>query len=120
MKKRNRKRSGPALRFCLLGAALLALLGANLLAGSARLTPGEVLALLLAGPGGQGGGRIIWDIRLPRMLTAAVLGGGLSVSGLLLQTYFSNPIAGPYVLGVSSGARLTMALALIVSAARGL
>ena len=47
---------------------------------------------------------IIWKIRLPRLLTAAVLGGALSLSGFLLQTFFRNPIAGPFVLGISSGA----------------
>ena len=46
---------------------------------------------------------IIWKIRLPRILLAAILGGALSVSGFLLQTFFRNPIAGPFVLGISSG-----------------
>ena len=49
---------------------------------------------------------IIWKIRLPRLLLAAVLGGALSLSGFLLQTFFRNPIAGPFVLGISSGAKL--------------
>ena len=57
---------------------------------------------------------IIWKIRLPRILMAAILGGALSLSGFLLQTFFSNPIAGPFVLGISSGAKLFVAVVMIV------
>lgn len=56
---------------------------------------------------------IIWKIRLPRILMAAILGGALSLSGFLLQTFFSNPIAGPFVLGISSGAKMAVALTMI-------
>ena len=63
---------------------------------------------------------IVLGIRLPRTIAACLLGGALSVSGFLLQTFFDNPIAGPFVLGVSSGAKLTVALALIVSLERGI
>ena len=56
---------------------------------------------------------IIWKIRLPRLLTAAVLGGALSLSGFLLQTFFRNPIAGPFVLGISSGAKMFLAIVTI-------
>ena len=56
---------------------------------------------------------IIWEIRLPRILAAVILGGALSVSGFLLQTFFGNPIAGPFVLGISSGAKLIVALTMI-------
>jgi iron complex transport system permease protein len=56
---------------------------------------------------------IIWKIRLPRLLTAAVLGGALSLSGFLLQTFFRNPIAGPFVLGISSGAKMVVGITLI-------
>ena len=45
----------------------------------------------------------LWKIRLPRLVAVLFLGGGLSISGFLLQTFFANPIAGPYVLGISSG-----------------
>ncbi|SER82310.1 FecCD family ABC transporter permease [Lachnobacterium bovis] len=57
---------------------------------------------------------IILDIRIPRMLEAMILGGALAVSGFLLQTFFHNPIAGPYVLGISSGAKMLVAFTLIV------
>ena len=56
---------------------------------------------------------IIWKIRLPRILMAALLGGALSLSGFLLQTFFANPIAGPFVLGISSGAKMVVALTMI-------
>jgi len=56
---------------------------------------------------------IIWKIRLPRLLTAAVLGGALSLAGFLLQTFFRNPIAGPFVLGISSGAKMFLAVVTI-------
>jgi len=55
----------------------------------------------------------VWEIRLPRIFAAILLGGALSVSGFLLQTFFANPIAGPFVLGISSGAKLTVALTMI-------
>lgn len=57
--------------------------------------------------------KILFRIRLPRMLLAAILGGGLSVSGFLLQAFFRNPIAGPFVLGISSGAKMTVGVAMI-------
>ena len=57
--------------------------------------------------------RIIFSIRMPRMLLAAILGGALSVSGFLLQTFFRNPIAGPFVLGISSGAKLVVGITMI-------
>lgn len=56
---------------------------------------------------------IIWKIRLPRILMAAILGGALSLAGFLLQTFFENPIAGPFVLGISSGAKMVVAFAMI-------
>ena len=56
---------------------------------------------------------------MPRLIAAAVLGGALAVAGFLLQTFFSNPIAGPFVLGISSGAKLTVAIAMIVSLRMG-
>ena len=92
----------------------------NLLVGSTALPAGEVAAALFAGPRGGMAQSIVWNIRLPRLLAAALLGGALSVSGFLLQTFFSNPIAGPFVLGISSGAKLVVALTLIAALGRGL
>lgn len=100
--------------FALLGSLLLALLVWNITAGSVDFSPGEILSTLLNPESG-----IIWGIRLPRVLAAAILGGGLSVSGFLLQTFFANPIAGPFVLGISSGAKLTVSLVMIFLLSRG-
>lgn len=57
--------------------------------------------------------QILFRIRIPRMLLAAILGGALSVSGYLLQVFFRNPIAGPFVLGISSGAKMVVGIVLI-------
>jgi iron complex transport system permease protein len=55
-------------------------------------------------------GKIIWQLRMPKTLTAILAGASLSLSGLLMQTFFRNPLAGPYVLGISSGAGLGAAI----------
>ncbi len=106
--------------FALLALLLLALLALNLGVGSVRVTAAELLeALRLRGDGGTAA-RIVWSLRLPRLIAAALLGGALAVSGFLLQTFFANPIAGPFVLGISSGAKLTVALTLIAALSRGI
>ena len=92
-------------------------------AGSAEITPGELWRILTGAEGaGEGSGgtvaMILFKIRLPRTEAAMMLGGALALAGYMLQTFFHNPIAGPFVLGVSSGARLMVALSLI-AAARG-
>jgi iron complex transport system permease protein len=56
---------------------------------------------------------IIMNYRLPKSITAVLVGMGLSISGLLMQTLFRNPLAGPYVLGLSSGASLGVAFVLL-------
>ena len=101
--------------FILLTVLLLVLLVWNICAGSVDFTAEELLAAL-ANPLDAG---IIWGIRLPRVLAAAILGGALSVSGFLLQTFFANPIAGPFVLGISSGAKLTVSLCMVLLLSRG-
>ena len=86
----------------------------NLYAGSVTISAGEIRSILFD-PGVTGTNKnIIWSIRLPRLLSALVLGGALSVSGYLLQTFFHNPIAGPFVLGVSSGAKFTVCIAMVL------
>ena len=74
----------------------------------------KILRILFLKEGAATECNIIWKIRLPRILMAALLGGALSLSGFLLQTFFSNPIAGPFVLGISSGAKMVVALTMIV------
>ena len=65
------------------------------------------------GSGSSVSAGIVLEIRLPRALAAAILGGGLALSGYLLQTFFHNPIAGPFILGISSGAKLVVALVMV-------
>ena len=85
----------------------------NLNIGSVKISAGEILRMLFSGDDASTESRIIWSIRIPRMLLAATLGGALSVSGFLLQTFFRNPIAGPFVLGISSGAKLVVGVTMI-------
>ena len=90
----------------------------NLVAGSVRLSASEILEILRGGAESSQRS-ILLQIRLPRLVAALILGGALSVSGYLLQTFFHNPIAGPFVLGISSGAKLTIAVTMIVLLSRG-
>ena len=103
------------LTFCLLLAAVVF----SICLGSVSMSPAEVFKILLSGGGTETNAKILWEIRLPRVLAAVILGGGLAVSGFLLQTFFQNPIAGPYVLGISSGAKLAVALTMIFLLERG-
>ncbi len=98
-------------------AALLGLIVWNVNAGSVSLSPGEIWNILLTR--GADNGAIVWNIRLPRILAALLLGGALALSGFLLQTFFSNPIAGPFILGISSGAKLVLSLVMIGFLSRG-
>ncbi|MBD5168606.1 MAG: iron ABC transporter permease [Oscillibacter sp.] len=100
--------------FAFLTALTAALLVWNISAGSVDFAPGEIWNALFYDHTG-----IIWGIRFPRVLAAAILGGALSVSGFLLQTFFANPIAGPFVLGISSGAKLTVSLVMVFFLSRG-
>lgn len=86
----------------------------NINAGSVPLSLSEILGILLGNEENEVACHIVWDIRLPRLLSAMLLGGILSVSGFLLQTFFANPIAGPFVLGISSGAKMVVALVMII------
>lgn len=108
-----------AASFALLAAMLCLLLLWNIHSGSVPLTVREIWEVI-SGQGKEGTNyHIIWDIRLPRMLSAMILGGALSVSGFLLQTFFSNPIAGPFVLGISSGAKMVVAMVMILLISKG-
>lgn len=86
--------------------------------GSADISVVDISKSLI-NPGDVYMGRILLSIRLPRIIAAIVLGGALSVSGYLLQIFFGNPIAGPYVLGISSAAKLFVALSMVFLLGRG-
>lgn len=109
--KKNRYKAA----FTVLFLLLLLFLAVNICAGSVSIPFGEVLRIL----GGQRtdvvSADIVLRIRFPRAMAAAILGGGLALSGYLLQTFFHNPIAGPFILGISSGAKLTVALIMVAA-----
>ena len=106
--------------YLLLFVLLAALSFLSLAVGSVRVSAADILAALGGKDRTDMTRHIIFDIRLPRMLAALILGGALSVSGFLLQTFFSNPIAGPFVLGISSGAKLVVSIFMILFLGQGL
>ncbi|MDE7305642.1 MAG: iron ABC transporter permease [Alistipes sp.] len=103
----------PALLFALLAAAVCALFVADLAVGSVALPPREIWLALSGGPADAIARDIILNIRLLKAATALAAGAALAACGLQMQTLFRNPLAGPYVLGVSSGAGLGVALFLL-------
>ena len=100
--------------FALLAAAFLAMIILNINTGSVSISTGKILRILFLRQGEASEVSIIWKIRMPRILQAAILGGALALSGFLLQTFFGNPIAGPFVLGISSGAKMCVAVVMII------
>ncbi len=108
-----RRRSRYTLVFAVLLAAFFAITVLNINTGNVHISVPDILRILFGGSGEATEVNIIWKIRLPRILMAAILGGALSLSGFLLQTFFENPIAGPFVLGISSGAKMVVALTMI-------
>lgn len=88
--------------------------------GSVWIPPADVIAILLGGTSDTSGWEaIVRDIRLPRTITATLCGAGLALAGVQMQTLFRNPLAGPYVLGISSGASLGVALVVLTAGASG-
>lgn len=100
--------------YFLLAGTLLLVFFLDLLIGSVKIPPSEILRML-AGlkSGSEEYSIILFQLRIPRTLTALFAGMALSVSGLQMQTVFRNPLAGPYVLGISAGASLGVALAVL-------
>ncbi|SBV90604.1 Transport system permease protein [uncultured Alphaproteobacteria bacterium] len=110
-------------RRTLIFAALAALVGLmmvlNLRIGSISYTTAEILDAL-ANPGATSDlAYIVWNIRLPRTISAVLGGAFLATSGLLLQVYFRNPIVGPFILGISSGATVMVSLVMLTSLGLG-
>ena len=100
--------------FVLFFLGVIAVLFANLITGSADISVSDAVTAVFGEE--NTASDILWKIRMPRALAALLLGGALSLSGYLLQTFFHNPIAGPFVLGVSSGAKLIVAISMIFAA----
>ena len=105
--------------FILMSVCLALLVWINILTGSMFIPAKEVIYVIMGKSGNEMWTNIIMNIRLPRLIAAIVLGGCLALSGYLLQTFFDNPIVGPFVLGISSGAKLTVALTLIFLLSKG-
>ncbi len=112
------RRSRYGIAYIILILLVLILLAVNICAGSVQVPFSDVWKIL----GGQKADAVFADIvlkiRFPRALAAAILGGGLALSGYLLQTFFHNPIAGPFILGISSGAKLIVALVMVAALGR--
>ena len=104
--------------YALLAVLVLALLALNICVGSVKIPLAEVWRIL-RGENGTGAD-IVLRLRLPRALAALILGGGLALAGYLLQTFFHNPIAGPYILGISSGAKLMVAVIMVFALGRAM
>lgn len=104
----------------LLIVSIIAFLILNLLLGTVKIPVGDIIGILT---GEESDNRIRTNIilksRLPQSLTAMMAGAGLGVSGLLMQTVFRNPLAGPSVLGISSGASLGVACVVLLSGSIG-
>lgn len=93
---------------------ILLLAAANLVFGSVDIPAGEVWRILTGGEAVKPAWEfIVWESRLPQCLTALCCGAALAVSGLMLQTAFGNPLAGPSILGITSGANLGVALVML-------
>lgn len=118
MDRRGRRRF--FLVLVLLILALIVLIGLNIGLGSVAASRQEIWeALRYPQPSSELSPEvtmmrdILWKIRLPRLVGVLLLGGALALSGFLMQTFFHNPLAGPYILGISSGAKLFVALLLV-------
>lgn len=96
--------------FTLLIVLVVALFAADMMVGSVSISFSEVWAAITGGECDAIKAKIIIDVRLIKAIIAILAGAALAVSGLQMQTLFRNPLAGPYVLGVSSGASLGVAI----------
>ncbi len=99
------------LAFLVLGISTVVLVILNICIGTVEIPFRDILQSI-AGKSVDNE-RILWDIRMPRTFVALLLGGALGLAGYLLQTFFHNPIAGPFVLGISSGAKMMVALVMV-------
>lgn len=103
-----------------LGVSILIFLMLNIMLGSVSIPAGTVIRIVFGGDESNEIWRnIIFKLRFPQSLTAIVAGAGLAVSGLLMQTVFHNPLAGPSVLGISSGASLGVGFVVLLSGVFG-
>lgn len=102
------------MKFVVTAISVIILFLLNLFIGSVNLPAAEVLAILTGNGAGGTAEFIVLGSRLPMAVTATLAGAGLAASGLMLQTAFRNPLAGPSILGISSGASLGVALVMLL------
>ncbi len=102
-----------AAAFAVLAAGLFLALFLNVCLGTVKISLSDIGKSIRGQQIDETARRILWDIRLPRALAAMILGGALALSGYLLQVFFHNPIASPFVLGISSGAKMTVAMMMV-------
>ena len=114
------KRYRNAMAFAAMIVLLLVLLVMNLCIGRSSVPVSDVWLALTGRATDATAANVVLQLRLPRALAAIVLGGALALSGYLLQTFFHNPIAGPFILGISSGAKLTVAIAMVFALSRSM
>ncbi len=113
MEQRRRTHARQIAAFVALGVGVVVFILLNIGIGSVPISPPELLACVSGRPVSDTVYGIVWNIRLPRTIAVLILGGALALAGYLLQTFFHNPIAGPFVLGISSGAKLTVSLVMV-------
>lgn len=114
LQERKREKTRYFFAFLILIVLTIVFLAVNVCVGSVNIPFLEVLQILRGSGAEAVYGDIVLQIRFPRALAAAILGGGLALSGYLLQTFFHNPIAGPFTLGISSGAKLMVSLVMVL------
>ncbi len=113
MKRRDKRMVRYALSFGLLLFCVLFFLLCNICIGSVPVSVKDIIRCFMKAEADGTVKNIVFSIRLPRAFSAMILGGALALAGYLLQTFFHNPIAGPFVLGISSGAKLFVALVMV-------
>lgn len=111
MQKGRRYRYTAAFIFLGIGVVIFFVL--NICIGSVSITLSDILGTMTGQEKNETISRILLYIRLPRTLAVIILGGALALAGYLLQAFFHNPIAGPFVLGISSGAKMAAALVMV-------
>lgn len=113
MQRQGKRKIRYIASFLLLGIGVLVFLVCNICIGSVEISLSDIGKCLVGLEMEQTIQRILWDIRFPRAVAAMILGGALALAGYLLQTFFHNPIAGPFTLGISSGAKMVVALVMV-------
>lgn len=107
------------LLFALFSVVLLAFTAVNIIAGSVDISFPDLLHIISSHDVGTTNGFIVWKIRIPRAVASVMGGAYLAVAGLLLQVFFRNPIVGPFILGISSGATLMVSIVMLTTLGLG-